>query len=227
MSDEIQLPVQDDEIEAAGSKSGPPVTRKPAPLARVASPAELLPEDEDDDPEADEETVSLPSSSEDELDEIYSQRGQAELEEQPEDAPEEVREPERQPTGRGAAPARESRSSDPSNVPVFLLEEVQKRALKANERLRAQLTGLIGVKLEDRRQCFLFDWREATPCVTESTPEELEAADCLISLKARSLTQIATGALNAHVAMLSDKISVSGRLGLAIYFFNLVAPAPR
>lgn len=114
-----------------------------------------------------------------------------------------------------------------------LYEEVAYRARRAQIRLRSQLSGCIAVEIKGSQDKFLFDWRTEEPTVTDlkSTPqvkrgEETDASmvDCLIRLSESHLFQVRSGELNPQLAMLGEKITVQGRVGLAIYFFNLICP---
>lgn len=100
------------------------------------------------------------------------------------------------------------------------------RAQNSNPKLRENLTGtiLVNVAPEAAQKGgakYLFDWSATAPL---SGPTEVSNADCVMSLSEEVLLGIHTGALNPQVAMLSDKIQVSGKLSLAIYFFNLIVP---
>ncbi|MCX6114147.1 MAG: SCP2 sterol-binding domain-containing protein [Proteobacteria bacterium] len=51
--------------------------------------------------------------------------------------------------------------------------------------------------------------------------------ECIVSLNEQSLMAVRSGDLNPQVAMLSDKIRIKGKVGMAVYLFNLVAPRER
>lgn len=58
----------------------------------------------------------------------------------------------------------------------------------------------------------------------EGTEKEGRGDDvCIITTDAVHMLSIAAGHLNPQIAMLSEKIEVSGRVGPALYFFNLIA----
>ncbi len=145
---------------------------------------------------------------EEELDEIYSQRGAIAEDEAPEEAPEaEVRE-----RRRGG------KFRDANEV---LLDELEQRYVRANERLKAQLTGTVLIDLRGKKR-FMFTPTSSRPVIKEA--EASSKGECSITLSEIELLRVANGELNPQVAMLSDKIHVEGKLNLAVYFFNLVAP---
>lgn len=109
----------------------------------------------------------------------------------------------------------------PQSAEDLLLQHIPQRAQYAGELLRRQLTGTVLVKLRDGREKYLFDWTKPEATVTRV---EGDQADCSLALSEDNLMQIARGRLNPQIAMLSEKIVAGGNLGLAIYFFNLVAP---
>ena len=123
-----------------------------------------------------------------------------------------------------------------------LCEELPDRALRAKLRLKPYLSGAMAVELTNSGERFLFDWRNDDPKVTplskESTVRVGEGVtvgegggpsfvDCIISLSEQNLMAIRSGDLNPQVAMLADKIKVAGKVGPAVYLFNLVAPRVR
>jgi putative sterol carrier protein len=116
---------------------------------------------------------------------------------------------------------RRERRKNFSNARELMTEELRMRAEESSERLRACLTGSIIVKLRERGEKYLFDWSSTQPRaeVTDQT-----TGDCVITLSENNLLRVATGELNPQIGMLSDKIAVEGKLSLAVYFFNLIAP---
>lgn len=108
-----------------------------------------------------------------------------------------------------------------SNAQELLANELPARATYADSKLRSNLVGSIVVHLRDSDERFLFDW---TTEELHTGRTDLSSADCMIHLTSQNLLKIAQGDLNPQIGMLSDKVSVEGRAGLAIYFFNLVAP---
>lgn len=132
---------------------------------------------------------------------------------------------EREEFRRGEQPSSKNQRLDRKKE-ALLPEEILSERLKeqtqlANARLRAQLTGSILIELTPSGKKFIFDWSGDNltfgPC-------DGGQADCTIRLSGESLVRIAKGELNPQIAMLSDKLEVSGRLSLAIYFFNLIVP---
>lgn len=128
-------------------------------------------------------------------------------------------------SGQAQAKAVRSRAPErrkaPASAEEFVLTELSERVRVANSRLRAQLTGTILLELTRSGKKFLFDWNTDAFSLV---PTEGAPADCIIRLREETLQRISLGELNPQIAMLSDKIEVSGRLSLAIYFFNLVVP---
>ena len=53
---------------------------------------------------------------------------------------------------------------------------------------------------------------------------DADAVDSVISLTEQNLMAVRSGDLNPQVAMLADKIKVKGKIGPAVYLFNLIAP---
>ncbi len=103
-----------------------------------------------------------------------------------------------------------------------LFSDVKKRAQAANPRLRTQLAGSILLELTEDQSRYYIDGTEAAPAIVPHSPEKV--ADCTIAISKRNLFKVADGELNPQIAMLSDKVKVSGKLGLAVYFFNLLDP---
>ena len=115
----------------------------------------------------------------------------------------------------------DDRSQRDPTAAEILKDELRTRALRDQGRIRAYLTGKIIIHLEDVKKRYLFDW--TTEELRTGQTDETEG-DCVIVLSEEDLMRIAFGDLNPQVGMLSDKIRVSGKLGLAIYIFNLIAP---
>jgi putative sterol carrier protein len=104
----------------------------------------------------------------------------------------------------------------------LLGEEIVHRANREQTKLRPYLTGKIQIDIIDKKQKYLFDW--SSDVVSCQKNENGNTSDCSITLTEDNLLRIASGDLNPQLAMLSDKIKVSGKLNLAIYWFNLIAP---
>ena len=124
---------------------------------------------------------------------------------------------------RAAGPGRRPRWSGRKPTPGELLTEgVIDRAARAHSTLHDQLRGSVLVSLGNGSERYRIDWT-GEHLSAERTEET--SADCVIDIQSRDLELIAAGSLNPQIAMLSDKIRVSGNASLAVYFFNLVAPA--
>ena len=122
------------------------------------------------------------------------------------------------------------------NARDVICEELPARAQRAKLRLHPQLTGAFVIEVTTTGEKFLFDWRGEEPKVGPlsgepelSSPEtiDLTKVDCIISISEPNLMAVRSGDLNPQVAMLADKIKVKGRMGPAVYLFNLVAPRMR
>ncbi|MBN8549921.1 MAG: SCP2 sterol-binding domain-containing protein [Deltaproteobacteria bacterium] len=111
-----------------------------------------------------------------------------------------------------------------ANARELMTEELRTRATQSSDRLRACLTGSIIVKLKERGEKYLFDWTGGAPRAEATDQAE---GDCVINLSEGNLLKIAAGELNPQIGMLSEKIQVQGKLSLAVYFFNLIAPFPQ
>jgi hypothetical protein len=114
-----------------------------------------------------------------------------------------------------------------------LCEELPNRASRAKLRMKPHLTCLLAVELTSSGEKFIFDWKGDEPKVAPATsgitvlpenPGEATVVDSIISLTEQNLMAIRSGDLNPQVAMLADKIKVKGRIGPAVYLFNLIAP---
>jgi putative sterol carrier protein len=114
-----------------------------------------------------------------------------------------------------------------------LCEELPDRAQRAKLRLKPYLTGALAIELTNSGERFLFDWRGDEPKVTPLTKDvtltlgegsDPSMVECVISISEQSLMAVRSGDLNPQVAMLADKIRVRGKVGPAVYLFNLVAP---
>jgi hypothetical protein len=122
------------------------------------------------------------------------------------------------------------------NARDVICEELPARAQRAKLRLRPQLTGAFVIEIANTGEKFLFDWRGEEAKVTPvSGPVDLAAADntdpskvdSIISISDQHMMAVRSGDLNPQVAMLADKIRVQGKIGPAVYLFNLVAPRVR
>ena len=94
----------------------------------------------------------------------------------------------------------------------------------------------MAVELTNSGERFVFDWRgdelKVSPLSSDVTLTIGEGSDsstveCIVSLNEQSLMAVRSGDLNPQVAMLSDKIRIRGKVGMAVYLFNLVAPRER
>jgi putative sterol carrier protein len=87
----------------------------------------------------------------------------------------------------------------------------------SGDKLRTHLAGTILITLKDSGKKLSFDGRTGKFGAADTS-------DCQISTTSRYLEEISTGDLNPQIAMLTEKIGVSGDVSLAVYFFNLICP---
>lgn len=122
------------------------------------------------------------------------------------------------------------------NARDVICEELPVRAERAKLRLRPQLTGAFLIEVSNTGEKFIFDWRGQEPKVSPvegvvelATADSADPSkvDSIISVSDQHLMAIRSGDLNPQVAMLADKIRVKGKMGPAVYLFNLVAPRVR
>lgn len=99
-----------------------------------------------------------------------------------------------------------------------LIEGIVEKAKAASDKLKLELRGSVVLEIQDTKEAYCFDWSTKDFKFSKDTDKR----DCTISLSQRYLYQIAKGRLNPQIAMLSDKVAVTGKASLAVYFFNLV-----
>lgn len=110
------------------------------------------------------------------------------------------------------------------NAHKLLTETVLANARRDHAKLRPYLTCKILFNITDSRKSYLFDWTaEELKSEELSSPAEENAADCTISLSDSTLSRIASGDINPQIAMLSNKVQISGKVTFAVYVFNLIA----
>ena len=109
----------------------------------------------------------------------------------------------------------------------LLMVELPERSRHANARLRANLSGTIMVRLDDKPARYVVDWTGDQMTVVEAAAGtvDLKTIDCEIRISEKNLMKVVNGDLNPQIGMLSDKISVDGRLSLSVYLFNLLTPS--
>ncbi len=121
-------------------------------------------------------------------------------------------------------------------------EELPERASRAATRLKPFLTGTFVFDFTNSGERFLFDWRGDSPS-TKSLSRDMKVTwdevqgyvatensinvDTVILISESHLMAVRTGSLNPQVGMLTDKIQVKGKVGPAVYIFNVVAPRAR
>lgn len=133
----------------------------------------------------------------------------------------EASEPQRRGRGRTSR-ARSSRAQGKRNASNLFQGELIELTESASPSLRSQLKGTIALCLQDGKHGYLFDWSSSEPRVSEfPLAKDPPKADCTLHFDEKVALDIASGELNPQIAMLSDKIRVSGKHHLAVYFFNL------
>lgn len=115
----------------------------------------------------------------------------------------------------------------PRTIKEFFEETVFERAKRASPKLRPQILGKVLIDFLDTGKKYLFDWSAETLKVAAADANAAHTEsniECKIKLSEKDFMRIAQGDLNPQIGLLSEKISIQGQAGLAIYFFNLVAP---
>jgi len=178
---------------------------------------ELDSQEADDEQEGDEDAQPAGLRGEEELDLIYAQRSASDEEQEEEPEAEEVERVDRRNYSLKGGKYRDAQD--------VIMGDVKERIPRMNEHLKAQLKGSVLLDMSDSKKNYLLSEAAGGLGVREVPAKEKVSADCTIRLSESDLIKVALGDLNPQVAMLSDKIKVEGRLGLAVYFFNLVAPS--
>ncbi len=125
------------------------------------------------------------------------------------------------PDSQARSRTRSSSNRRPSSVADLLTIELLDRASVTDDKLRSNLVGSVLFELNDNGEKYLFDWKGERPSCERS---EEGSAECVINLSSQTLFRIFDGELNPQLAMLTDKIKVSGKASFAIYVFNLLSP---
>lgn len=117
--------------------------------------------------------------------------------------------------------SRSAANRRPGSAADLLTVELLERATATDDKLRSHLVGSVLFELQDSGEKYLFDWKGERPSCEKS---EEEQAECVININSQNLFRIFDGDLNPQLAMLTDKIKVSGKASFAIYVFNLLSP---
>jgi hypothetical protein len=144
----------------------------------------------------------------------------------------------------------EEEESEPPPVPRkaiesakdVVCEELPDRAQRAAARLKPFLTGAFVFEFTNSGERYLFDWRGDNP-TTQQLAREISLTcdeaqgyaatesslnvDTVVSISEAHLMAVRSGSLNPQVGMLTEKIRVKGKVGPAVYIFNVVAPRVR
>lgn len=159
-----------------------------------------------------------------------------------------------QPAGAEPEPLDEELDEEEDNEPApsprkvietardVVCEELPERASRATTRLKPFLTGTFVFDFTNTGERFLFDWRGDNPstkplsrdiAITWDEAQGYVATensinvDTVVSISESHLMAVRSGSLNPQVGMLTEKIRVKGKVGPAVYIFNVVAPRAR
>lgn len=125
---------------------------------------------------------------------------------------------EREDESQSARPVTRAR---PKNPKELFFDAIPNRTRESGSVLRGHLTGKTAFILHDTKEEYLLDW-SSTECQIKNSITG--TVDCKITISSQDLMKIASGDLNAQIAMLSSKITIEGRADYAVYVFNLIAP---
>ena len=106
------------------------------------------------------------------------------------------------------------------SIDEFLTKDLIERAKGSSEQLRNFLKGTISIEFRDGKKFFFVCGSDGLSLTQESDSD----AECKVILDSKDFEQLVKGYLNPQIGMLSDKIRVTGKTDLALYFFNLVSP---
>lgn len=128
-------------------------------------------------------------------------------------------------------PEERSRRSAPQKRRAFsngveVLEYIPERIHSLPPRLHENLLGVVAVEVTDNNLANVkyrryVDWRsEKILCseLYEGVP------DTTVTVSEHVLMEISRGNLNPQIALVSNRVRVSGKVGFGIYFFNLISP---
>lgn len=178
--------------------------------------------------------VRRAAASGDDEDETWTNQPVASVEDELADSPDEQEddEPDASPAPRKAV----------ETARDVVCEELPYRAQRAAARLKPFLTGTFIFEFTNSGEKFLFDWRGDLP-VTKPLPRGVAVScdesqgfvstdsavnvDTAVLVSEQHLMAVRSGSLNPQVGMLTEKIRVKGKVGPAVYIFNVVAPRVR
>jgi ubiquinone biosynthesis protein UbiJ len=100
-----------------------------------------------------------------------------------------------------------------------LVKVIVERAKEASPNLRTQLAGTLELFVRDRPFRIGFDFSANPAKIMDPATKSF---DCVLEIEERTLMRIDRGELNSQLALVSDKVTVRGKAGLAVYFFNLL-----
>lgn len=114
-----------------------------------------------------------------------------------------------------------------SQLTAFLDNELASRLANAPDRLLNQMAGSVLLQLSGLGSYLVNGMSREIRALEDVASVELENSegyDCKVQLSARDFLMISNGKVNPQIAMLSEKVKISGKVSLAVYLFNLIAP---
>lgn len=107
---------------------------------------------------------------------------------------------------------------------AFLVDEPTFKAKSATLSLKEHLRGTILLKLLDSDKHFFYDWRDENFIVSVIPQGEVTYCepDSIISLTRKNLIEILDGEISPQLLMLTPNITITGKIEMAVYFFNLL-----
>ncbi len=161
------------------------------------------------------ETKSQNDEDEDESDEWLASRAdktdesEESIEEEPEEEPETLVNDDKVDLDTS-----ELKTTDFSKQIVKLLNP---RKLRKLEPVKIQLNEPVQIQLQDINESVSIDW---TGVKLKISHEDCKAA-CKIKMTKKDFDKLVSGKLNPQIGMLSENMKIEGKVGLAVYVFNL------
>ncbi len=93
-----------------------------------------------------------------------------------------------------------------------------KNSRRLNRRLKTHITGRIQLIVSGGKENYVLDWRGEDLLLNDGRDPE---AECVIEISERDLLDVIKGNSNLQIALLSDKVKLSGQVGMALYLSNI------
>lgn len=93
-----------------------------------------------------------------------------------------------------------------------------KNSRRLNRRLKTHITGRIQLIVSGGKENYVLDWRGDDLLLNDGRDPE---AECVIEIGERDLLDVIKGNSNFQIALLSDKVKLSGQVGMALYLSNI------